>query len=167
MVSLNSTIADLGLTYFVIISFMVNHSDLVKQWFILKTAFSKPFLWWIACYLKKNLYCERCDHQHFMSEGQRKNLEFLAGFKPMGRLTEEQGQILESFISKLKVSPPFFISTQCHPNNKQDMYHVNLVYCGLFLCLCNSVDRAPTCCSGGHRLESCYGHKIFFLVPHL
>ena len=43
------------------------------------------------------------------------------------------------------------------------MCHVNLVYCGLFLCLCNSVDRAPTCCSGGHRLESCYRHKIFFL----
>ena len=126
MVSLNSTIADLGLTYFVIISFVINHSDLVKQWFILKTAFSKPFLWWIACYLKKNLYCERCDHQHFMSEGQRKNLEFLAGFKPMERIMEEQGQILESFISKLKVSPPFFISTQCNPNNKQGMCHVNL-----------------------------------------
>lgn len=72
MVSLNSMTADLRLTYFVIISFMVNHSDLVKQWFILKTAFSKPFLWWIARYIKKNLYCERCDHQYFMTKGQRK-----------------------------------------------------------------------------------------------
>lgn len=105
---------------------MINHSDLVKQWFILKTAFSKSFLWWITCYLKKNLYGEQCDHQHFMSEEQRKNLEFLAGFKPMERLTEEQGQILESFTSKLKVSPPFLIPTRCNPNNKQGMCHVNL-----------------------------------------
>ena len=101
MVSLNSTIADLGLTYFVIISFMVNHSDLVKQWFILKTAFSKPFLWWITCYLKKIHILKYVTISTVTSIRQRKNLEFLTGFKPMERLTEEQGQILESFISKL------------------------------------------------------------------
>ena len=33
---------------------------------------------------------------------QRKNFEFLTGFRPMERLTEEQGQTLGSFISKLK-----------------------------------------------------------------
>ena len=37
------------------------------------------------------------------------------------------------------------------------MCHVSLVYCGLSLHLCNSVDRALTCC------ESCHGLKIFFL----
>ena len=37
------------------------------------------------------------------------------------------------------------------------MCHVNLVYCGLSLRLCNSVDRAPTCC------ESCHDGLIFFL----
>ena len=59
-----ATTADLRLTYFVIISFMVNHSDLIKHWFILKTAFCKPFLWWITCYLNKTSYSERCDNQH-------------------------------------------------------------------------------------------------------
>lgn len=43
------------------------------------------------------------------------------------------------------------------------MCHVNLVYCGLSLCLCNAVDRAPTCCLGGHRFESCHRLKISFL----
>ena len=61
-----------------------------------------------------------------MSEEQRKNLEFLAGFRPMERITEEQGQILESFISKIKVSPPFFIPTRYNPNNKQGMCEMNL-----------------------------------------
>ena len=160
--SLNSIIADLGLTYFVIISFMVNHGDLVKQWFIFKTAFSKPFLWWITRYLNKLHIVKDAIISTVTSIRQRTNLEFLTGFKPMERLTKEQGQILGSFISKLKVSPPFFIPTQCNPNNKQDVCHVNQVYCSLSLRLCNSVDRAPTCSSGGHRFESSHRLKSFF-----